>query len=333
MGLLAYTLPAMAILSISAVSGGMYSLMANYNANFAGEPIRPAEFLSSDGWFSLVWAYLQDNVDQELVAYKQELFGNLGGGGLKILEYGPGYGINFRYFNGSDVTVVEPNKFMHAKMRAEAEAFTLSSLTILSSEEEAAALAPESFDVAVTTLSLCSVPDPRATVKTIYGALRPYGQLLYLEHVAAKRGSFLRTVQKVVQPAWAPVSGGCHLTREIDVVVRGQPWHMANAVSFNISSGGVGLIRDYVRGYAIKPAHTAPADPSLLILPPQEPGEPIPIIDDAAELMAEAAEMAAAPTPSAAEEEPAAAEEEVTEEEPAAAEEAPMEAGSEGVAE
>jgi ubiquinone/menaquinone biosynthesis C-methylase UbiE len=42
-----------------------------------------------------------------------------------------------------------------------------------------------SFDTAICTLALCSVPDDRAAIVEMRRVLRPGGQLLLLDHVAA----------------------------------------------------------------------------------------------------------------------------------------------------
>jgi SAM-dependent methyltransferase len=65
----------------------------------------------------------------------------------------------------------------------------------------------------VGTLVLCSVTDVTQTLKEIKRILRPGGIYIFIEHVAAEDGTFLRLVQTVLDPLQQVVADGCHLTR------------------------------------------------------------------------------------------------------------------------
>src|SRR6266511_2612451 len=58
-----------------------------------------------------------------------------------------------------------------------------------------------SFDTVVCTLSLCSVGDDRAAIAEMHRVLRPGGQLLLLDHVAATNRILL-----VLQRLWEQVT-------------------------------------------------------------------------------------------------------------------------------
>jgi len=75
-------------------------------------------------------------------------------------------------------------------------------------------LADQSVDVAITTLVLCSVADVQQTVSEVFRVLRPGGQYLFLEHVAAAEGTPLRYWQNMLDPLQQFVADGCHLHRE-----------------------------------------------------------------------------------------------------------------------
>jgi ubiquinone/menaquinone biosynthesis C-methylase UbiE len=66
----------------------------------------------------------------------------------------------------------------------------------------------------VSTLVLCSVPQPEATLQEILRILKPGGRFVFIEHVAARRGTRLRAVQNLIQPVWSLVGDGCHPNRE-----------------------------------------------------------------------------------------------------------------------
>ncbi len=111
----------------------------------------------------------------------------------------------------------------------------------------------DSFDVVVTTLVLCSVPDQPKALAEVRRVLRPGGRLVFLEHVAAEGRPQRLAWQRRVEPVWKRVFAGCHLTR-----------HTAEAIvdaGFTLDEGTVvresarkatPLIRPTVRGVAQK---------------------------------------------------------------------------------
>ena len=53
-----------------------------------------------------------------------------------------------------------------------------------------------SIDVVLSTLVLCSVADSQVVDRDIHRVLKPGGRFVFLEHVAAPRGSGLRRLQR-----------------------------------------------------------------------------------------------------------------------------------------
>jgi ubiquinone/menaquinone biosynthesis C-methylase UbiE len=72
-----------------------------------------------------------------------------------------------------------------------------------------------SVDVVVSTLVLCCVSDVRRSLREILRVLRPGGTFVFIEHVAAPRGTWLRRIQNWVTPLWRQFGDGCHPNREI----------------------------------------------------------------------------------------------------------------------
>ena len=68
-----------------------------------------------------------------------------------------------------------------------------------------------SFDTVVTTLVLCTVPEPEASLAEMRRVLAADGELLYLEHV---RGHGARSWwQDRLNRPWGAIAGGCNLNR------------------------------------------------------------------------------------------------------------------------
>lgn len=72
--------------------------------------------------------------------------------------------------------------------------------------------ADDSFDTVVSTLSLCTIPDPDVAVHEVRRVLRPRGRMLLLEHVRSSNRA-VRGVQRALEPL-AHRFEGDHLLRE-----------------------------------------------------------------------------------------------------------------------
>ena len=75
-----------------------------------------------------------------------------------------------------------------------------------------------SVDGALTTLTLCTIPDAAAALREVVRVLRPGGALHFFEHGLAPDDDVARW-QRRVEPVQRRVFDGCHLTRRIDELV------------------------------------------------------------------------------------------------------------------
>jgi ubiquinone/menaquinone biosynthesis C-methylase UbiE len=77
-----------------------------------------------------------------------------------------------------------------------------------------------SFDAAVVTLVLCTVPDQDAALREIRRVLKPGGQLYFLEYVRADSARLARAQRALDVTLWPHLFGGCHLGRDTAAAIK-----------------------------------------------------------------------------------------------------------------
>ena len=148
---------------------------------------------------------------------KRSLFAGLSG---RVLEIGPGTGVNFHYLPaGIEWIGIEPNPAMHPFLREEASMLGFD-VSLRDGTSAGLDLEDESVDAVISTLVLCSVSDLGRLLREIRRVLRPAGRFVFLEHVADRPGTIRRAVQgAVIYTPWTYFSDGCRPNREIGVAI------------------------------------------------------------------------------------------------------------------
>jgi ubiquinone/menaquinone biosynthesis C-methylase UbiE len=79
--------------------------------------------------------------------------------------------------------------------------------------------------------------------------LKPGGRFVFLEHVAAPRGTWLRRLQRLAHPVWRIVADGCHPDRETDAAIVAAGFVAVRLERFSLP---MGLVGPHIAGVALK---------------------------------------------------------------------------------
>ncbi|CAM8878426.1 unnamed protein product [Rhodiola kirilowii] len=209
-------------------------------------------------WYEELFATAMDTsmkpYEAEVTTYKSQLFAELKGKASEVLELGIGTGPNLKYYAGAGLHVigVDPNAKMekYAKAAATAAGLQVANFDFRQAVGEALPLANASVDAVVGTLVLCSVGDVNRTLSEVMRVLKPGGLYLFLEHVAAKDGTFLRIIQTLLDPLQEALADGCHLTQNTGQSISQAGFSKVDINSIFVSSAS--LLGPHVYGIAVK---------------------------------------------------------------------------------
>lgn len=138
----------------------------------------------------------------------------------RVLEVGFGAGPNLSFYDPAKVSRVfalEPSIGMRRKAEAAISASPVD-VELIDLPGEDIPLNDDSVDTVVLTYTACTIPDVNAALAQMRRVLKPGGRLLFSEHGLAPDPGVQRW-QKIIEPVWKPIGGGCHLTRRPDALI------------------------------------------------------------------------------------------------------------------
>ena len=112
-------------------------------------------------------------------------------------------------------------------------------------------LPDDSADCALSTWTLCTIPDAGAALAELRRVVRPGGELFFLEHGLSPRPGVERW-QHRLDPVQRRVAGGCNLSRDIPALVADAGFDIERVVEFDIS--GPKVMSHMFSGVARNPA-------------------------------------------------------------------------------
>jgi ubiquinone/menaquinone biosynthesis C-methylase UbiE len=160
----------------------------------------------------------------------------LAGAEGRVIEIGSGTGVNLPLYgtNVADLVMCEPAAQMARRLEKKAAALSGRPVRITPDAAEELHEDRASFDVAVSTLVLCTVPDQQRALAEIHRVLRPGGRLLFLEHVRSEDPGLARW-QDRLNGVSRFVAQGCNCNRDTLSAIR--------AAGFDVTS----LTRDQMK--------------------------------------------------------------------------------------
>lgn len=133
----------------------------------------------------------------------------------EVVEIGFGSGHNVPYYPAAvtGVTAIEPSdvgwRLARERVRAASVPVRRSGL-----DGQSLPFQDDSFDAALSTWTLCTIPDAVAALREVRRVLKPGGTLHFLEHgLAPEEDENVRRWQRRLEPMEKRLFGGCHLTR------------------------------------------------------------------------------------------------------------------------
>jgi ubiquinone/menaquinone biosynthesis C-methylase UbiE len=163
--------------------------------------------------FARIFDRFSGSLEREIGPRRTELLAGLNG---RVLEVGSGNGMNFGHYPDTvtEVLALEPESYLRGKAETAAKNAPVP-VSVRDGVADPLPFDDRSFDAAVVSLVLCSVPDQVRALAELRRVLKPGGELRFLEHVVSEQPR-KRRIQRWLDDSgvWPRLGGGCHCARD-----------------------------------------------------------------------------------------------------------------------
>ena len=203
--------------------------------------------------FARLYASTGGQEPEAQLACRRELLAGIGG---RVLELGAGDGRNFAFYapGVEEVVAVEPEPYMRRRAQERAGSARVP-LRLVDAVADTLPFADGSFDAAVVSLVLCSVPDQSRALAELRRVVRDGGELRFYEHVQADGGA-LRVVLTAMDRStiYPRLAGGCHPARDTLGAIRAAGFDVVACRRFGLKLGALQPRIPHILGIARCPA-------------------------------------------------------------------------------
>jgi ubiquinone/menaquinone biosynthesis C-methylase UbiE len=169
----------------------------------------------------------------------------------RTIDIGSGTGANIGLYPDAvtELVFAEPDPHMVKRLRPRVREAGLDA-EVVEAPAERLPFEDSSFDTAVYTLVLCTVPDPAAALAETARILKPGGKLLFVEHVRSKDPGAARWQDRLEGP-WRFFADGCHCNRDTVATIEASGFTL-EGVSEDELPKAPPLVRPVARGSALR---------------------------------------------------------------------------------
>jgi ubiquinone/menaquinone biosynthesis C-methylase UbiE len=174
----------------------------------------------------------------------------------RVLELGAGTGHNLEHYTDAvtELVLTEPDPHMAKRLRERlaTNPGAAGNHRVVEASAEDLPFDDGSFDVVVSTLVLCTVPNPLQALVEARRVLVEGGKLLYLEHVRSRRPGLARWQNRLERP-WGFFAGGCHPNRDTGQLLADAGFWIDSLEDTKLPKAPP-IVRPVIRGVAQRPS-------------------------------------------------------------------------------
>jgi ubiquinone/menaquinone biosynthesis C-methylase UbiE len=167
----------------------------------------------------------------------------------RTIDIGAGTGLNVDLYPTAvtELVLAEPDEHMLNRLRPKVPGWGRD-VSVVQAPADSLPHEDDSFDTAVFTLVLCTVPDPKAALAEAARVLRPGGKLLFVEHVRSPEPGLARWQDRLERP-WRFLGDGCHCNRDTVATIEASPFEFERVERGELPKAPP-LVRPLVHGSA-----------------------------------------------------------------------------------